>query len=59
VTKNTFLSRCDQLCVTRFLIHLEEVLDWINPHQVRRYSTSGKWKWSLAYHQARVWTNVA
>ena len=57
--KEPFQSSCDQLCVTRFLIHLEGVLDWIIPHQVRRYGSSEKWKWSLACHMARFRANVA
>ena len=34
--KNTFQLSCDQLCVKRCFIHLEVLLDWIIPHQVRR-----------------------
>jgi len=34
--KTTFRSSCDQVCVKRCLIHLEGLLDWIIPHQVRR-----------------------
>jgi len=59
VTKTTFQWSCDQLCVKRFLIHLEGLLDWIIPHQVRRNGSYGQWKWSLAYHAASIWANVA
>ena len=36
VIKNTFQFNCDLLCVKRCFIHLEVLLDWIIPHQVRR-----------------------
>ena len=57
VIKNTFQSSSDQLCVKLCHIHLEGLLDWIIPHQVRRQPC--KCQWSLANNTARVWGNVS